>query len=71
MIESTFNHFFRSEFEAGFQLVATKSIKLCLDYFEKIEINQKISKSNLNRLKMIEKKILIDFFGYILTFLIF
>ena len=55
MIESTLNQFFRPKFEAGFLLVTTKLIKLASDSIKNFEINQKRSKRNQNRSKMIEK----------------
>ena len=39
VIKSPFNQHFRSEFEAGFLLVATKSIKTCPDYIKNIKID--------------------------------
>ena len=53
VIELTFNQIFWSKFLARFLIIKTKSIKLCPDYIEKIEIDRNILKRDQNRSKMI------------------
>ena len=55
MIELTLNALFQPKFKAGFELVATKLIKICPKYIEKIKIDQKF-KERLNLCQKILKK---------------
>ena len=52
VIKSRFNRLFQSKFEAGFELVTTKSIKMCSNYVEKIKTDRVLlirDRKDLNR----------------------